>query len=113
MSTTIETVRYIYRETTPYVRYLTVEGKAGLHGAHYWPADSQGGARVVGNGAPGAPLGVALTPAQKQADDLLFSLKCLVDSYCYWLPRYGDPEAVNSEMIRKARETIANAEGRK
>lgn len=109
MSTTIETVRYIYRETTPYVRYLTVEGKAGLHGAHYWPADTQGGARVVGNGAPGAPLGVALTPAQKAAPLLLETLR-IARAYVEGAARTSIHACADLLVIDK---TIANAEGRK
>jgi hypothetical protein len=47
---------------------------------------------------------------RKIARQLLDALKRLLTSYCYWLPRYGDSEAVNSAMVKDAKELIAQAE---
>jgi hypothetical protein len=47
---------------------------------------------------------------RKAAAKLLDSLKNVLDSYCYWLPRYGDKEAINSLMVKKAQAAIAEAE---
>ena len=43
------------------------------------------------------------------APDLLEQLTQLATSYAYWLPRYGDPEAVNSQLMQNVRAAIAKA----
>jgi hypothetical protein len=43
------------------------------------------------------------------APELLEQLTQLADSYAYWLPRYGDPEAVNSQLMQNVRAAIAKA----
>lgn len=43
------------------------------------------------------------------APKLLDSLEKVLDSLCYWLPRYGHTEIVNSKMVIDARSAIAEA----
>jgi len=54
-----------------------------------------------------------VTPANARlvaaAPDLLEQLTQLATSYAYWLPRYGDPEAVNSQLMQNVRAAIAKA----
>jgi hypothetical protein len=47
---------------------------------------------------------------RKAAPKLLTALKDVLAAYCYWLPRYGDKEAVNSLMVKTASTAIAEAE---
>jgi hypothetical protein len=47
---------------------------------------------------------------RRAAPRLLDSLRNVLDAYCYWLPRHGDKEAVNSLMVTNARIAIAQAE---
>lgn len=43
------------------------------------------------------------------APELLEQLKQLAASYAHWMPRYGDPEAVNSQLMQNVRAAIAKA----
>ena len=42
-------------------------------------------------------------------EQLLESLKQTVASLEYWFPRNGDPEGVNSQMMKNARQAIMEA----
>lgn len=45
------------------------------------------------------------------APELLESLKNVLHSLLYWLPRYGDTRIKDCEMVKRAKAAIAKAEG--
>jgi hypothetical protein len=62
-----------------------------------------------GGGTVGTIQSVANARLIAAAPELLEQLIQLAESYTYWLPRYGDPESVNSQLMQNVRAAIAKA----